>query len=330
LLGFVPHPNLRNRFYYHRTHKTNSLFSYNALLLGIPVKHIDKSMDIQNLKALIIVSENSSFSKAAEKLFITQPAVSKRIASLEQELGVKLFDRIGKSVQITEAGTALLISAKRILAELEDSRRVISNLSGKVNGPLRLGTSHHIGLHRLPPILRAYTTQYPDVDLDIQFMDSEAACEAVIKGDLELAIATLPETAMENLTTQIIWHDPLCIVISKSHILAHKKNIDQDELLEHAAILPSQSTFTRGLMEKALKMDSRKMKIAMESNYLETIKMMVSIGLGWSVLPQSMISNDIQCIDIKNIHMERQLGVAYHAERTLSNAAKMLLKKLEI
>ncbi len=286
-------------------------------------------MDIQNLQAFIIVSENSSFSKAAEKLFITQPAVSKRISSLEQELGVKLFDRIGKSVQTTEAGLALLVSAKRILAELENSRRVISNLTGKVNGPLRLGTSHHIGLHRLPPALRAYTAQYPDVDLDIHFMDSEDACEAVIKGDLELAIATLPEKPMDNLTTKIIWHDPLCIAVSKDHPLANRKNIKQNTLLEYPAILPSQSTFTRRLMEKALTMDSRKMKIAMETNYLETIKMMVSIGLGWSVLPKSMITDDIQCIHIKNIRMERQLGVAYHAERTLSNAAKMFLKKLK-
>jgi len=286
-------------------------------------------MDIQNLKAFIIVSENSSFSKAAEKLFITQPAVSKRISSLEQELGVKLFDRIGKSVQTTEAGLALLVSAKRILTELEDSRRVISNLTGKVNGPLRLGTSHHIGLHRLPPVLRSYTAQYPDVDLDIRFMDSEGACEAVIKGDLELAIATLPDEEMDNMSTKIIWHDPLCIVISKDHLLAKEQNIKQNTLLEYPAILPSQSTFTRGLMEKALTMDSKKMKIAMETNYLETIKMMVSIGLGWSVLPKSMITDDIKCINIKNISMERQLGVAYHAERTLSNAAKMLLMKLK-
>jgi len=286
-------------------------------------------MDIQNLKAFIIVSENSSFSKAAEKLFITQPAVSKRISSLEQELGVKLFDRIGKSVQTTEAGLALLVSAKRILTELEDSRRVISNLTGKVNGPLRLGTSHHIGLHRLPPVLRSYTAQYPDVDLDIRFMDSEGACEAVIKGDLELAIATLPDEEMDNMSTEIIWHDPLCIVISKDHLLAKEQNIKQNTLLEYPAILPSQSTFTRGLMEKALTMDSKKMKIAMETNYLETIKMMVSIGLGWSVLPKSMITDDIKCINIKNISMERQLGVAYHAERTLSNAAKMLLMKLK-
>ena len=98
-------------------------------------------MDILNLQTFISVSDAGSFSRASEQLFITQPAVSKRISALEQELGIPLFDRIGKKVQLTEAGHALLPSAKKILAELEESRRAISNLSGKVSGSLKLGTS---------------------------------------------------------------------------------------------------------------------------------------------------------------------------------------------
>ena len=286
-------------------------------------------MDIQNLSALICVSETGSFSKAAEKLFLTQPAVSKRISALERELNVALFDRIGKKVQLTEAGQALLPSAKRILAELEESRRVISNLSGSIGGPLRLGTSHHIGLHRLPPVLRSYTAQYPEVDLDIQFMDSEAACEAVIRGDLELAIATLPEHPFNNLSEKIIWHDPLGIVISKNHSLAKKDKLELNRLIEHPAILPSHSTFTRALLEQAIGLDTRKLNIAMETNYLETIKMMVSIGLGWSVLPISMLDEELTTIDVDGIKIERLLGVVHHSERTLSNAGKMLLRVLQ-
>ena len=93
-------------------------------------------MDILNLQTFISVSEASSFSRASEQLFITQPAVSKRISALEQALGVRLFDRIGKKIQLTEAGETLLPSAKRILAELEESRRAISNLSGRVTDPV--------------------------------------------------------------------------------------------------------------------------------------------------------------------------------------------------
>ncbi|MDH5484093.1 MAG: LysR family transcriptional regulator [Gammaproteobacteria bacterium] len=282
-------------------------------------------MDIQNLTAFISISETGSFSRAAEKLFLTQPAVSKRIAALEQELRIKLFDRIGKTVQLTEAGLALLPGAKRILAELEESRRVIRNLSGKIGGPLRLGTSHHIGLHRLPPVLRSFTAEHPDVDLDIKFMDSEAACEAILKGELELAIATLPEQPNSNLSTDIIWHDPLGVIVNRGHPLARNRITQLDQLIEYPAILPSHSTFTRALLEQAFGLDTRKLNIAMETNYLETIKMMVSIGLGWSVLPVSMLSKELRDIKVEGIHMERQLGVAYHAERTLSNAARALL-----
>ena len=285
-------------------------------------------MDVQNLSAFIQVSEMGSFSRAAEKLFITQPAVSKRITALENQLGTKLFDRLGKSVRLTEAGTALIPSAKRILNELEESRRVISNLSGKVSGALRIGTSHHIGLHRLPPVLRSFTAEHPEVDLDIRFMDSEEACFGVLKGELELAIATLPSSPTANLTTKLIWNDPLDIVISNNHPLGNKLRVDLSKLLQYPAILPSQSTFTRSLLDQSLDLQKHSLKIAMETNYLETIKMMVSVGLGWSVLPVSMLSEDIKVLHIDGIDIDRTLGVAFHQQRTLSNAAKAFLDML--
>jgi len=285
-------------------------------------------VDIQNLLAFIQVSDTGSFSRAAEKLFVTQPAVSKRITALEQELKVQLFDRIGKKVQLTEAGRALLPSARRIIGELEESRRIISNLSGTVGGSLRIGTSHHIGLHRLPPVLRAYTAEYPEVDLDIHFMDSEEACQAVLQGELELAIATLPSRPDKKLSIHIIWHDPLDFVVGIHHPLAEHREITITDLLQYPAILPSHSTFTRSLLEKELGIDTRKLNIAMETNYLETIKMMVSIGLGWSVLPISMLSPELRPLHMEGFEIERLLGVAYHRQRTLSNAARIFLDKL--
>nr|P96194.1 RecName: Full=Uncharacterized HTH-type transcriptional regulator in ibpB-leuC intergenic region [Azotobacter vinelandii]CAA72148.1 CynR protein [Azotobacter vinelandii] len=108
-------------------------------------------MDLASLNAFIAVAETGSFSEAGERLHLTQPAVSKRIAALEQQLQVRLFDRLGREVRLTEAGRALLPRAYRILSVLEDTRRALNNLNGDVSGRLTLATSHHIGLHRLPP-----------------------------------------------------------------------------------------------------------------------------------------------------------------------------------
>ena len=156
-------------------------------------------MDLANLNAFIAIAETGSFSGAAERLFLTQPAISKRIASIEQQLKLRLFDRLGREVSLTEAGRALLPRAYQILNVLDDTRRALNNLNGEVSGRLTLATSHHIGLHRLPPLLREFTRTYPKVALDIQFLDSEVAYEEILHGRAELAVITLaPETSLAD------------------------------------------------------------------------------------------------------------------------------------
>ena len=112
-------------------------------------------MDLNSLNTFIAIAETGSFSEAGERLHLTQPAVSKRIAALEQQLNARLFDRVGREVNLTEAGRALLPRAYQLLNVLDDTRRALNNLTGEVSGRLVLATSHHIGLHRLPPLLRA-------------------------------------------------------------------------------------------------------------------------------------------------------------------------------
>ena len=286
-------------------------------------------MDTTGLRTFITAAELESFSLAADQLYLTQPAVSKRIATLEGELGTSLFDRIGRRVILTEAGRELLPRAKSILNELEDSRRLISNLSGTIAGRLSIGTSHHIGLHRLPPILRRYSAQYPEVELDLHFMDSEAACRAVLAGDLELGIVTLPPEPIDDLESEIIWPDPLFIVAGKDHPLAKYKNVSLQDLSHYPAILPSHGTYTRELLEQALAPKGLTLQVGMTTNYLETIKMMVSVGLGWSVLPETMLSDQLSTLKVKGVGLSRQLGIVYHRKHTSSNAAKAIIKILQ-
>lgn len=269
------------------------------------------------------VADRGSFSLAAEQLFLTQPAISKRIAALEAELGASLFDRIGRRIILTEAGRTLLPKARHILGEIAESRRMIANLSQHVSGPLRLATSHHIGLHRLPPVLRDYTRRYPLVELDIQFMDSEAGCQAVAAGDIELGVVTLPNPPLDNLTHIHVWQDNLQAAIAVDHPLAASRDaIDLVKLAGIPAILPEPGTFTRRIIERPFLEQGLKLNISLETNYLETIRMMVSVGLGWSVLPSTMLARDLVALEVAALELTRDLGIITHKSRTLSKAAQ--------
>jgi len=281
-------------------------------------------MDIANLQAFLAVAEDESFSVAAEHLFLTQPAVSKRVRTLEESLDCRLFDRVGRRVLLTEAGRTLLPRARRILAELDDSRRALSNLAGEVGGRLRIGTSHHIGLHRLPGPLRAFVHQHPQVELDIQFLDSEAGMRAVAHGELELAVVTLPPNPPDALTILPVWPDPLAVVAAPDHPLTARKRVSVANLAEHPAVLPAEGTYTREITEAALAPHGVRLQVSMATNYLETIKMLVSVGLGWSVLPESMLDRDLRRVPVTGFHPARTLGMVLHPGLTLSNAGAAL------
>ncbi len=285
-------------------------------------------MDIEDLQAFLAVADAGSFSRAADRLFLTQPAVSKRVAQLEAELDTRLFDRVGRQVSLTEAGRALLPRARDILQALEDTRRALGNLAGRVAGPLRVATSHHIGLHRLPPVLRAYAARWPEVELDLQFMDSEEACQAVRRGERELGIVTLPADPPAELERRLIWPDPLVFVVGPDHPLAQRCRVTPATLCAHPAVLPARGTYTREVIEAAFAPLGQIIPVRLETNYLETIKMMVNVGLGWSVLPRTMLGRELVPLTVRGISLARRLGVVWHGRRTLSNAAEAMLASL--
>jgi DNA-binding transcriptional LysR family regulator len=282
-------------------------------------------MDTNSLSAFLAVADSGSFTAAAEQLFLTQPAVSKRIAQLEEQLGARLFDRIGRQVHLTEAGHALLPRARQFIRDLDDMGRAISGLSGDVSGTLRIGTSHHIGLHRLPPVLRQFSREFPKVQLDIHFIDSEEAWEGVLQGDLELGVVTLPPIADDRVYSEAVWNDPLVFMAAPEHPLATEQQVSLEMLTQYAALLPSPVTFTRRIVEALFREQALTLNISMSTNYLETIHMMVSIGLGWSLLPATMLDEQVVKLATDESIMHRQLGFVTHPGRSLSNAAQRFL-----
>lgn len=286
-------------------------------------------MDESQLKAFVAINRHGSFTAAADSLHLTQPAISKRVAALEIQLGTALFDRIGRNVRLTEAGHKLLPLAENMLLSFTNLRQSADNMKKQVSGSLSLGTSHHVGLHRLPPILHQYTDKYPDVELALHFVDSEDGVRGVESGELEMAIITLPEITPDSISATRVWDDPLALVVGKMHPLAKKDFIEVEELANHEAILPGINTYTRALLEEKLALTGYKLHVGLSTNFLETNKMMASIGLGWTILPETMLDETVKKININGIDLRRKLGYVTHNDMTLSNATRAMIKLLD-
>lgn len=285
-------------------------------------------MDTQNLKAFLLVAETGSFSQAAQKLHLTQPAVSKRVAQLEEQLKASLFDRIGRTVRTTEAGEALLPHARAVQLALQAAEQSVRDLSGEVGGRLRLATSHHIGLHRLPPVLSFFSKAFPAVHIDIDFMDSEQAYELTVRGEVELSIVTLAPTAVDNIITVPIWPDPLDFMAQNGHELTRHKALALNDLSDYPAILPGLTTYTGQIVKNLFDQRGLAMQVAIATNYLETIRMMASVGLGWTVLPRSMRDPSLSTLSLSDALIGRTLGAVHHEGRSLSRAASSFITAL--
>lgn len=285
-------------------------------------------MQLSAIEAFVAVCEQGSVRGAAAVLHLTQPAVSKRIATLEEQLGHALFDRVGRGIAPTEAGRAFLPHARRLLAELEDGHRALDSLSERVAGRLGLALSHHVGLHRMPPVLRRYVRTYPEVAMNVAFLGSEAACEAIVRGHLELAVITLPQPPRPDLVQHEVWPDPMRVFVAPDHPLAREPAPAPQHLGTYPALLPETDTTTYRLVADALAAHGVSFRMQLASNYLETLKMLTAVGLGWSALPASMHDDDLQALDIDGLDLRRSLGAVYHPGRRLSNPARAMLEEL--
>jgi DNA-binding transcriptional LysR family regulator len=286
-------------------------------------------MEWNELKAFVAVAETGSFSRAAEHLHLTQPAISKRIQTLEAGLRVSLFDRVGKRVHLTEAGELLRPRAIGLLREISDTEVMLRNLDRRIAGRLSMATSHHVGLHRLAPVLKAFSQRFTDVELSIEFVDSEAAYALVRSGETELAVVTLAPVADSNLRSERLWRDPLAFVGATDHELASVRTISLERLSNFPAILPGLGTYTGRIVAERFARAGVPLRTAMATNYLETIGMLVGIGLGWSVLPATMIRPPLARLDVDCELLGRDLGAVTNPARTLSNPATAFIDVLE-
>lgn len=284
-------------------------------------------MDTDLLRTFLSVASIGSFTLAAKKLQLTQPALSKRIKRLETIVGTNLFDRVGNHVIETEAGRLLREQAPAILGSIDSTFQDIRDLTGKVSGQLHIGTSHYIGLHLLPDYLEQYIDTYPEVDLNIDFIDSELAYDRVLSGDLELALLTFPSQANPRLEHQLIWQEALQIVCHRDYELLDHKN-PMSRLSDYPCILPPAHTFPRELFEHQLETLGVHLGKVKTANYLEVIAKLVACKMGWTLLPERLVSEPLTIIGESKQLSVRSMGIIYRTNKTLSNAAQALVDLL--
>lgn len=293
-------------------------------------------MDIDSLLAFVTVYKERSFSKAAERLSITQPAITKRIQGLERQLSCKLIERLQRDLLLTEAGEALYPHALSILHEIDNAKHAIKNLSHNVEGELRIVASHHIGLHRLPLILKEFSKRYPEVDLKLNFLDSESAYPILGDNQADIAFITIPDQLSDDYICHLSWDDPMSFICSQHHELASLTSVTPPDLAKHNAILPSRSTLTYRVVEAMFHQSKLMLNASIPTNYLETMKMMAGVGMGWSVLPNTMIDEELKVlpIDLSNSYgieseLTRNLGAVSFRKKSMSNAAKAFIEVAE-
>lgn len=290
-------------------------------------------MDFYQLSYFKKVAETRSISRASEELLLTQPAVSKQIKALEDELGEKLFDRIGKKVLLTRTGEVLYVYADKILRSVQEAKTAVKDMSAECSGELVIGTSDHISLHRLPDLLKRYISAFPKVDLKLRCHRSETILEMVNKNLVDLGVITLPKPAIK-LVSKTIWEDPMSLVFPKNHPLGSLKTIRIKDIANYGMILPEAGTTTRNTIEAAFSKKKLTPNVAMEVAYIETIKGLVKAGLGISILPdkaveQEILSGILVKANIQDANFSRNLGVVYLKDKFLSRPAVEFLKFLE-
>jgi DNA-binding transcriptional LysR family regulator len=283
-------------------------------------------MNFSQLKAFLAVAQDGSFSRAAEKLYLTQPAVSKQIQALEEALGMRLFDRVGRSILLTEAGNILRDHAHIVFQTLEEARETITQLRGLQRGHLRISAASTIGTYMLPQPLGELKAQFPGIEISLAITNKARVVQQVLNHEVELGFVGPPVEPAE-LEREEYLLDELVLILAPTHRLAREESVGVAELAEEVFILREQGSGTREIMEEELGRVHVSLKKAMELGSTEAIKQAVAANLGVSIVSKFAISLEIlqgrlAVVRLPDLNLSRQLFVIHHGGRTLSPAAQ--------
>lgn len=285
-------------------------------------------MDFDQLTTFLEVAKLGNFSRAGQKLFRSQPAVSAQIRQLEQEYGEKLLDRAGKSVRLTPAGEVLFEYAGRLLTLRNESLRAVADQASTPRGSLAIGANEATCLYVLPDVFAKYHRLYPQVHISVYRNFSHKVLQKVEDGSIDVGIVTLPVKS-PGLKVHPIFRDRLMLMVSPRNPLARHKTVRTSEIAEQPLIFP-RTGFTRQLLDKHFRAYRSRLRVTMELPSVGMIKRFVAAGLGVSLISASFARDEVRAGEVKliglaDVELWRELGLVYRRDRSLPRAAQALI-----
>ena len=298
----------------------------------------DIPFTLDQLRILKAIAAEGSFKRAADSLYVSQPAVSLQVQNLEKQLNVPLFDRGGRRAQLTEAGHLLLNYGEKIITLCQETCRAIEDLQNLQGGTLIVGASQTTGTYLLPRMLGLFRQKYPDVSVQLQVHSTRRTSWAVANGQVDLAIigGEVPAELQDTLKIIPYAEDDLALILPVSHLLAKAETIQKEDLYKLKFIaLDSQSTIRKVIDQMLTRrdIDPKRLKIEMELNSIEAIKNAVQSGLGSAFVSTTAIEKELQMeilhsTRIKDVEIKRTLCVIVNPSRYRSKAAEAFCREI--
>jgi LysR family transcriptional regulator, low CO2-responsive transcriptional regulator len=281
-------------------------------------------MDFDQLETFLEVARLSSFSRAAEKRFRTQPAISSQIRSLEEEVGARLLDRSGGKVSITASGKLFQKFAEETLAARKAAMTAIAETERVPRGEIVVGANEGTCLHILPEVFAIFKKQYPDVAVNIKRADYAKILESVIDNSVDFGVVSLPVTDT-RLTVVPIHRDELVIIVPPKHALASQKSATIAEAANYPLIMPK-SGHTRDNLDSLFHERKLKPRYTMELDSSELLKRFVAADAGIGFIARSFVPEDVRAevlaaIPISDAKVKRDLALVFRKDKALSRAA---------
>jgi LysR family hydrogen peroxide-inducible transcriptional activator len=270
------------------------------------------------------VADEGSFSRAAAKVRVAQPSLSQQIRKLEAEVGQPLFDRLPRSVVLTEAGRCLIDYARQILASIGDARRSVDELKDEVSGRLAVGAIPTIAPYILPELVGKFQKQYPEVSLEIVEDVTDGIARRVEAGELDVALASTCQQS-PTLRRESLGNEPLLVLVPEGHPLAKKALVELDDLKSQRFLLLHEMHCLSQQVHHLLESRRLRPEIALAGSQLGTIANLVAAEIGVSIVPQMMVKHRATsgCVSLPFAPPvpERELNLLYNPLRFQSKAA---------